>query len=160
MRKARDPKYVHLLIQPVQRTHYIKPLTRALDLIGGIERLLEERARERELTGYEVSEAGGCAVEGSETCMEANVARGVASGRAGGQFKPAKKGQEIWLYLKNKEMLWRDVKQSETEINRFEKLSVVDIQTAVQKQGGDRFDGTSEEGFHSNTYRRGHCKNR
>ena len=54
MRKARDPKYVHLLIQPVQRTHYIKPLTRALDLIGGIERLLEERARERELTGYEV----------------------------------------------------------------------------------------------------------
>ena len=106
------------------------------------------------------SEAGGCPVEGSETCMEAKLARGVASGRAGGQFKPAKKGQEIWLYLKDKEMLWRDVKQSETEINRFEKLSVVDIQTAVQEQGGDGFDGTSEEGFHSNTYRRGHCKNR
>lgn len=105
------------------------------------------------------SEAGGCPVEGSETCMGAKVAGGVASVRAGGQFKPAKKGQEIWLYLKIKETLWRDVKQSETEINCFEKLSVVDIQTAVQEQGGDEFDGTSEEGFH-NTYRRGHCKNR
>lgn len=80
------------------------------------------------------SEAGGCPVECSETCMEAKVARGVASVRAGGQFKPARKGQEIWLHLKNKEKLWRDVKQSETEINRFEKLSVVDIQTAVRSK--------------------------
>ena len=42
--------------------------------------------------------------------------------------------KEIWLHLKNKEKLWRDVKQSETEINRFEKLSVVDIQTAVRSK--------------------------
>lgn len=55
------------------------------------------------------SEAGGCPVEGSETCMKAKVAIGAASVRAGGTFKPAKKGQEIWLYLKNKEKLWRAV---------------------------------------------------
>lgn len=46
------------------------------------------------------SEAGGCPVEGSETCMKAK-AIGVASVRAGGTFKP-QEGTEIWLYLKNK----------------------------------------------------------
>lgn len=84
--------------------------------------------------------------------MEASVAIRVAM-KAGEQFKPVKNGQGFWLYLKSSEKLLNDLKQSETEMNCFEKMTVVAIQRAdwSQVQGGDGFDG-SNEGLHNSTY--------
>lgn len=59
--------------------------------------------------------------------MEASVARGVAV-RAGGEFKPGKNGQEVWLYLKSSEKLLKDFKQSKTEMKRLEEMTPTAIQ--------------------------------